>query len=107
MPGPTLGLLRRIVIDLAAFPAIPSGQLASAADQPHQGENMTDPNQQSASQSSMQEMGINDASIERRKKIVGFETADLARIAAIKDLVTQHADDYTATFFNHLSGLDE
>jgi len=68
---------------------------------------MTDPNQRSASQSSMQEMGINDASIERRKKIVGFETADLARIAAIKDLVTQHADDYTATFFNHLSGLDE
>lgn len=68
---------------------------------------MTDPNQQSASQSFMQEMGINDASIERRKKIVGFESADLARIAAIKDIVTQHADDYTATFFKHLSGLDE
>lgn len=68
---------------------------------------MTDPNPQSASQSFMQEMGINDANIERRKKIVGFEPADLTRIAAIRDIVTQHADDYTAAFFKHLSGLEE
>ena len=31
----------------------------------------------------------------------------MPRIAAIRDLVTQHTDDYVTTFFNHLSGLDD
>jgi rsbT co-antagonist protein RsbR len=66
-----------------------------------------DPFQQGASQTLMHEMGLNNATIERRKRIVGFESADLRRIAAIKDLVTQHTDEYITTFFNHMSGLDE
>ncbi|RKP47011.1 STAS domain-containing protein [Trinickia fusca] len=52
-------------------------------------------------------MGLNNGSIERRKKIVGLEPSDVARIAAIKDLVVRRAEDYSATLFEHLSGLDE
>ena len=68
---------------------------------------MADEIQQAASKALMREMGLDEANIERRKKIVGFEASDLPRIAAIRDLVTQHADDYVTTFFNHLSGLDD
>jgi len=68
---------------------------------------MADGIQQAASKALLREMGLDEANIERRKKIVGFEASDLPRIAAIRDLVTQHADDYVTTFFNHLSGLDD
>ena len=68
---------------------------------------MADEIQQAASKALMREMGLDEANIERRKKIVGFEASDLPRIAAIRDLVTQHTDDYVTTFFNHLSGLDD
>ena len=68
---------------------------------------MADEIQQAASKALMREMGLDEANIERRKKVVGFEASDLPRIAAIRDLVTQHTDDYVTTFFNHLSGLDD
>jgi rsbT co-antagonist protein RsbR len=55
----------------------------------------------------MHEMGFTDAAIERRKKIVGLEPADLGRIAALKDVVMQHIEDYIATFFNHLATIEE
>jgi rsbT co-antagonist protein RsbR len=53
------------------------------------------------------ELGLDEANIERRKKIVGLDKSDLSRIATIKDIVLQHADDYVAAFFGHLSGLEE
>jgi rsbT co-antagonist protein RsbR len=69
---------------------------------------MTDQSQLSASQSLMREMGLNEGNIERRQKIVGFSTAtDQPRLAAIRDLVTQNAEDYMTTFFNHLAGIEE
>src|SRR5256885_47778 len=68
---------------------------------------MADEIQQAASKALMREMELDEANIERRKKIVGFEASDLPRIAAIRDLVTQHTEDYVTTFFNHLSGLDD
>jgi rsbT co-antagonist protein RsbR len=68
---------------------------------------LTDQLQPSPAQTLMLEMGLNEATIERRKKIVGFESADLERIAKIRDLVTQHAEDYVGTFFEHLSGLED
>jgi rsbT co-antagonist protein RsbR len=68
---------------------------------------MIDRTQQSTSQTLMREMGLDDATIERRKRIVGLEPADMGRIAAIRDLVALHTEDYVAAFFNHLSGLDE
>jgi rsbT co-antagonist protein RsbR len=63
--------------------------------------------QQAASRALMREMGLTDAAIERRKQIVGLEPADLERIAALKDLVTEHAEEYMTLFFAHLSGLEE
>jgi len=63
--------------------------------------------QQSASQMLMQEMGLTDAAIEYRKRIVGLEALDLERIAKIKHLVTEHVEEYVATFFDHLYGLNE
>lgn len=69
---------------------------------------MADQNKRSASPSTlMLQMGLDDADIERRMKIVGFEPTDLVRIAAIKDLVTQRVEDHVTTFFNHLLGLEE
>jgi rsbT co-antagonist protein RsbR len=55
----------------------------------------------------MHQMGLNDGAIERRKKIVGLEQADLNRIAAIREVVLRQLDDSTAAFFEHLSSLDE
>ena len=68
---------------------------------------MADMLQQSATQTLMKEMGLTEVAIERRKQVVGFEPADLERIASIRDIVTEHADEYVATFFNHLAGLEE
>jgi rsbT co-antagonist protein RsbR len=55
----------------------------------------------------MQEMGLTDAVIERRKQIVGFESADLGRIVALREFVMEHADEYGSAFFSHLAGFDE
>jgi rsbT co-antagonist protein RsbR len=55
----------------------------------------------------MQYMEMSDASIERRRKIVGLEPADIQRIESIADIVIDHAEDYTNAFFNHLANLEE
>jgi rsbT co-antagonist protein RsbR len=68
---------------------------------------MADQIQQSASQLLIQQMGINEANVERRKKIVGLEPADLPRIAAIKDIVIEGTEGHLAAFFDHLATLDE
>ncbi|HSI51734.1 MAG TPA: protoglobin domain-containing protein [Ideonella sp.] len=68
---------------------------------------MTDQTQAGGTQTLMRDMGLTDSAIERRKRIVGLEPADLVRIAAVREVVTQHTEDCVATFFNHLSGLDE
>jgi rsbT co-antagonist protein RsbR len=53
------------------------------------------------------EMGLDDTNIDRRKIEVGLEPSDIARIAAIKDVVLSHIDECTRTFFDHLSRLDD
>ena len=68
---------------------------------------MPEPTQPTASRTLMQEMGLNDATIERRQRIVGLEAADLKRITALKDVVTPRTEDYVSAFFNHLASLDE
>jgi rsbT co-antagonist protein RsbR len=68
---------------------------------------MSDPSMRSVSQQMMSDMGLTDASIERRKKFVGLEPADLPRITALKDLVGQRTEEYATTFFNHLASLEE
>jgi len=37
--------------------------------------------------------------IERRKKFVGLEVGDAARIAAVRDVVVQNADKFSARLF--------
>jgi rsbT co-antagonist protein RsbR len=68
---------------------------------------MADQIQQSASQLLIQQMGINDANVEQRKKIVGLGPADLPRLAAIKDIVIQGIEEHVSAFFDHLATLDE
>jgi rsbT co-antagonist protein RsbR len=68
---------------------------------------MTEPIPSNSVQALMRDMGLDQAAIERRRRIAGLAAPDLARIAAIKDLVTQHVDVCATAFFNHLAGLDE
>jgi rsbT co-antagonist protein RsbR len=52
-------------------------------------------------------MGINDEDVARRRRIVGLGPHDVARIAAIKDLILSRSDDLTAVFFDYLAGMEE
>jgi rsbT co-antagonist protein RsbR len=45
--------------------------------------------------------------IEQRKRYVGLDADDLQRIAGIRHLVDQHAESFTATFFEFLRPLPE
>lgn len=55
----------------------------------------------------MANIGITEADLERRKIFVGLGPDDLTRIAAIKDLITSHADELTNAFFEHLASISE
>jgi rsbT co-antagonist protein RsbR len=55
----------------------------------------------------MREMGLNDGSVERRRKYVGLDAADLRRMTALKPLVTERVELYVRAFFDALSALDE
>jgi rsbT co-antagonist protein RsbR len=66
-----------------------------------------DPNRDDSEQALMTEMGLTAQNIEHRKKYVGLGPDDLARIGRIKDLVRQRGEEFTTTFFNSLSSLDE
>jgi rsbT co-antagonist protein RsbR len=68
---------------------------------------MMDLSEQGEALALMHEMGINHATIEHRKKIVGLEAGDLTHIAALRDLVLRRLDDYVAVFFDNLSGMNE
>jgi rsbT co-antagonist protein RsbR len=63
--------------------------------------------EQASERALMRDMGFSNEDIERRKRFVGFNADDLGKIAAVKDVVRQHAEEYTKTFFNHLATLDE
>jgi rsbT co-antagonist protein RsbR len=53
------------------------------------------------------EIGINESAVERRKKIVGLDGADLSRIAALTEIVRPRIEQYTAAFFDYLTGQEE
>ncbi len=55
----------------------------------------------------MSNVGITEADLERRKQFVGLGPDDLTRLAAIRDLITKHADDLTDAFFKHLANQAE
>lgn len=50
---------------------------------------------------------VTEQAVERRKKIVGLDTADIARIVSAKDVLLRRVDDYTEAFFNYLADLGE
>ena len=52
-------------------------------------------------------MNLTEQDIERRKRFVSLGREDLERIASIKDLVVQNAEELTASFFTVLAGIDE
>lgn len=52
-------------------------------------------------------ISLTEAEIERRKMIVDLTAEDLARIATLKDLLTQEGDNYTERFFRYLRDLGE
>jgi rsbT co-antagonist protein RsbR len=52
-------------------------------------------------------ISVADRDVERRKKIVGLDQADIARIVASKAVVLKRVDDYTHAFFDYLAGLGE
>ncbi len=58
-------------------------------------------------QSVMANIGITEQDVERRKRFVGIVPEDLARIAAIRELVVKHADQLTTTFFDYLARFEE
>jgi len=55
----------------------------------------------------MQNMGITEKDVDRRKKFVGLGPDDVARLAAVRDSVIGKADPLTNAFFEHLTTLDE
>jgi rsbT co-antagonist protein RsbR len=62
---------------------------------------------QTQTQLLMRDMGLSEQNVERRRRIIGLDAQDLARIASIKELVVAHVDEVTAVFFDYLAGLDE
>ena len=68
---------------------------------------MADPVQSDSVHALIKEMGLTEANIERRKRIVALEAPDLKRIATLGDLIAGNVDEFTATFFDHLAKLEE
>jgi rsbT co-antagonist protein RsbR len=84
-----------------------SAHLITIVSFPEGGRRVTDLMQQPSSHALMQEMGLTEADIKRRKRAVGLEPADVARIVTLRDAVLPHVEEYAAAFFDHLAGLDE
>jgi rsbT co-antagonist protein RsbR len=60
-----------------------------------------------SAQELLEEMGFTLEDVERRKKVVGLEQADLQRIATVQGVVTELGPQLTNTFFDFLRGLNE
>lgn len=61
-------------------------------------------------QPSLQEsirLQLTESNIERRRRFVDLRADDLERIASIKDLIVQHADDFSVAFFDYLAKIEE
>jgi len=58
-------------------------------------------------QTVLQNAGITEAEMGRRKQFVGLGAEDIGRLAAIKPVIAKHVDQLTDTFFKHLSGIPE
>ena len=68
---------------------------------------MSEQIKEGAARALMHDMGINEADIERRKRIVGLGPEDVAHIMTIGDLVRPHVERLVPTFFDHLQRLED
>jgi rsbT co-antagonist protein RsbR len=68
---------------------------------------MAEHSRQASEQSLMRDMGLTDADIARRLRVVGFDASDAQRIGAIRKLVLADVDRLTASFFDYLTGFEE
>jgi rsbT co-antagonist protein RsbR len=50
---------------------------------------------------------VSEFDVERRKKFVDLQQADLVKIAALQELVAPHADEHATSFFDYLSRFQE
>jgi rsbT co-antagonist protein RsbR len=55
----------------------------------------------------MRDMGLDERSLENRRKLAGIEADDLRRIASLRELVESNVDTYVNAFMAYLSRLDE
>jgi len=58
-------------------------------------------------QAALRALGLNEQTIERRKKYVGLAPDDIARVASIRQVVVDNVDKLVSAFFDFLSGFDE
>ncbi len=68
---------------------------------------MADVVDQTPSQLLMRDMGLTEANVARRRRIVSLEPEDLARIATIREVVVREVERCTNVFFDYLTALDE
>jgi rsbT co-antagonist protein RsbR len=52
-------------------------------------------------------MGIDEPAVERRKRYVGLGPKDYERIASVRAIVADHADELVASFFAYLGEFDD
>jgi rsbT co-antagonist protein RsbR len=55
----------------------------------------------------MRDMGLNERSLEQRRKIAGIQAIDLQRIASLREAVERDIETHVDTFMTYLSHLDE
>lgn len=55
----------------------------------------------------MQDMGLTERVLERRRVIAGLDAGDMTRIATVKDIVVGHVDEHVSVFFEYLAKLEE
>jgi rsbT co-antagonist protein RsbR len=63
--------------------------------------------EQTPAQLLSKEMGITDEAVARRRRLVGLEAQDLARISSVKALILSRIEELTAVFFDYLAGMEE
>jgi rsbT co-antagonist protein RsbR len=80
---------------------------AAASLKHEESEPMHEDMQQGAAQALMQEMGIDEANVARRRQAVALDAADGARIASVRDAIISHIDELSSAFFDRLSTLDD
>lgn len=60
-----------------------------------------------AVQTLMRDIGLTDHGIERRKRVVGIDAADLKNVTELREIVVRHEIELCSAFFEYLAGVEE